>query len=96
VGSNSAGNDAFFVREDYAVRFVEDSLQSVRSLPSLFRESRNESGRNTYIGGVERLRKISGLLFVQVETGNTVTLDDLETVYSDEWMRLMTGGAVVS
>lgn len=96
VGSNSAGNDAFFVREDYAVRFVEDSLQSVRSLPSLFRESRNESGRNTYIGGVERLRKISGLPFVQVETGNTVTLDDLETVYSDEWMRLMTGGAVVS
>jgi hypothetical protein len=96
VGTNSAGNDAFFVREDYAGWFEESSLQSVRSLPSLFRESRGGSGRNTYTGGVERLRQISSLPVVQVEMGNILTLGDLETVYSDEWMRLMTGGTAVS
>jgi hypothetical protein len=95
VGTNSAGNDAFFVREDYAVRFVENSLQSVRSLPSLFRESRDGSGRNTYIGGVERLRQISRSPVFQVEADNIITLGDLEVVYSDEWMRLMTGGTAV-
>jgi hypothetical protein len=96
VGTNSAGNDAFFVREDYASRFVECSLQSVRSLPSRFRESRDGSGQNTYIGGVERLRQISGLPVVQVETGDIITLGDLEMVYSEEWMQLMTGCPVVS
>jgi hypothetical protein len=93
VGTNSSGNDAFFVREDYARRFVEDSIQSVRPLPSLFRESRDASGRNTYIGGLERLRHISGLSVVQVETGDIIKLSDLESVYSDEWMQLMTGSA---
>jgi hypothetical protein len=96
VGTNSSGNDAFFVREDYADRFVDSSLRSVRSLPSLFRESRDRSGRNNYIGGVERLRQISGLPVVQVETGDIIRLGDLETVYSDEWMRLMTGSTAGS
>jgi hypothetical protein len=96
VGTNSEGNDAFFVREDYAGRFVERSLQTVQSLPSLFRESRDESGRNNYIGGVERLRQIAGLPVIQVETGDTITLGELETVYSDEWMQLMTAGNAAS
>jgi hypothetical protein len=91
VGTNSAGNDAFFVREDYAGRFVESSLKSVRSLPSLFRESGNDSGQSTYIGGVERLKQISGLPVIRVETGEISTLGDLETVYSDEWIQIMTG-----
>jgi hypothetical protein len=96
VGTSSAGNDAFFVREDYASRFVDCSLQSVRSLPSHFRESRNGSGQNTYIGGTERLKQISGLPVIQVETDNIITLGELETVYSDEWMQIMTGGPAVS
>lgn len=91
VGTNLAGNDAFFVREDYAARFVESSLRSIRSLPSLFRESRDRSGRNTYIGSVERLGLISGMPLIQVETGDLIFLGDLKTVYSDEWMQLMTG-----
>jgi hypothetical protein len=95
VGTNSAGNDAFFVREDYANRLEQNSIESVRSLPSLFRESRDGSGRNTYIGGVERLRQISCLPVVQVETGDIIKLADLESVYSDEWMQLMTGCTAV-
>lgn len=96
VGTNSAGNDAFFVREDYACRFVESSLQSIRSLPSLFRESRDRSGQNTYIGGVERLKQISGLPVIHVETGNIITLGGPDTVYSDEWLQLMIGCAAGS
>ena len=96
AGTNSAGNDAFFVREDYAGRVVDDALESVRSLPSLFRESRDGAGRNTHIGGLERLRQISDLPVVQVETGEVIALSDLQTVYSDEWMQFMTGSAVAS
>ena len=96
VGTNSAGNDAFFVRKDYANRFLDGSLQLVRSLPSRFRESRDGSGRKTYIGGVERLKQISTLPVVNVKTGEIIQLGNLETVYSDDWLSAITGGLAVS
>jgi hypothetical protein len=89
VGTTSAGNDAFFVREDYASRFVDSSLKRIRSLPSRFRESRDERGMNSYIGGLERLRQVSALPVINVETGSVMALRDLETVYSDEWLVAM-------
>jgi len=30
---------------------------------------------------------------IQVETGETITIGELGSVYSDEWMRLMTGSS---
>lgn len=95
VGTNLSGNDAFFVRDDYAARILESSLQSVRALPSLFRESRDASGRNTYVSGVERLQQISGLPVIQIDSGKTISLGELQSVYSDEWMQLMTGSRTV-
>jgi hypothetical protein len=91
VGTNSAANDAFFVREDYAQRFVDSSLQNIQALPSFVRESRDESGQLNYIGGVGRLKLISTLPVVNVETGKTSRLNDLESVYSQEWLESMTG-----
>ncbi len=91
VGTTSAGNDAFFVREDYARQFVDKSLQSVGALPSFFRESRDRFGRRNYIGGVERLKEIATLPVVNVVTGETVRLGDLESIYSKEWLSAMTG-----
>jgi hypothetical protein len=91
VGTTLAGNDAFFVREDYASRFVDGSLEQIRSLPSRLRESRDGRGLNSYIGGLERLKQISALEVVNVETSNTMELRDLEAVYSDEWLDAMSG-----
>jgi hypothetical protein len=91
VGTTSAGNDAFFVREDYAQRFVDKSLQGIRALPSFFRESRDRFGRHDYTGGVERLKAIATLPVVNVVTGETVRLGDLESIYSKEWLSAMTG-----
>lgn len=91
VGTTSAGNDAFFVREDYAEQFLGQSLQNIRALPSFFRESRDSFGRHNYIGGVERLKSIATLPVVNVVTGETIRLGDLESVYSKEWLSAMTG-----
>ncbi|HEV2708973.1 MAG TPA: hypothetical protein VGU67_02065 [Edaphobacter sp.] len=91
VGTTSAGNDAFFVREDYAQQFVEKSLQSIQALPSFFRESRDRFGRRDYIGGVERLKVIARLPVVNVVTGEMVQLGDLESIYSKKWLSAMTG-----
>jgi hypothetical protein len=91
VGTNSAGNDAFFVREDYAKQFVDRSLEHIQALPSHFLESRDKSGRLNYIGGLERLKLISTLPVVNVETDETITIGNLESVYSKEWLESMLG-----
>jgi hypothetical protein len=92
VGTTSAGNDAFFVREDYARQFVDSSLHAITAMPSRFRESRGRSGRPTYLGGVDRLKQIAKLPVVNVETGEITMLGNFQAIYSKEWLGAMTGG----
>lgn len=93
VGTNSSGNDAFFVREDYARLFVDGSLQQIQARPSFFRESRDRSGRRNYISGTERLKHIAALPVVDTETSKILRLGDLEQVYSNDWLKAMTGNS---
>ena len=51
---------------------------------------------NTHVGGMERLKCISELPITNVQTGCTITLRDLEAVYSDEWLLAISGQTVVS
>lgn len=94
VGTNLAANDAFFVREDYAKRFVDRSLRNIQALPSRFRESRDREGRLNYIGGLERLQTIAAMPVIDTETGRQTSLGDLKPVYSDMWLSSMTGQSV--
>jgi hypothetical protein len=89
VGTTAAANDAFFVREDYASQFVDESLQQIQALPSLARESRDELGQLSYVGGIERLNQISNLKVVNVETGVVTKLGDMESLYSAEWLEMI-------
>jgi hypothetical protein len=91
VGTNSAGNNAFFIRNDYAKGILNRSLAEIVSLPSKFRESRDPSGAYTFVGGLDRFALISDLPVVNVETGVTRRLGDIEGVYSDKWLEIMTG-----
>jgi hypothetical protein len=94
VGTNLAANDAFFVREDYAQRFVDRSLRDIQALPSRFRESRDREGQLNYIGGLDRLQVIASMPVVNTETGQQASLGDLSPVYSDVWLSIMTGRPV--
>jgi hypothetical protein len=94
VGTNLAANDAFFVREDYAQRFVDRSLHNIQALPSRFRESRDREGQLNYIGGLDRLQAIAGMPVVNTETGQQTSLGDLSPVYSDAWLSIMAGRPV--
>jgi hypothetical protein len=77
VGSNSAGNNAFFVRQD--------SLNGQRVLTvaegyveSQFRESRDEFGRLTFLSGAARLQKIIDMPVYDVERNSVVRIGDLD------------------
>lgn len=88
LGTTQAANDAFFVRNDYADLFDKAVLNKI-ALPSKSRGSRNKEGGLSFTGGTERLKLISHLPVVRVDTGGTVRLSDLYPIYSEEWIRRM-------
>lgn len=59
VGCNTAGVNAFFVRQDNAAPFAE-LIRNARYVESRFRESVDERGRHTFATGAARLDVIAG------------------------------------
>jgi hypothetical protein len=86
IGTNSAGVNAFFVRNDYATR-LSGVIGDTSPRPSRVRESRDERGKPTYAAGLDRLNLIGHLPVVNVKTGVTVKLGAIEPLYSAEWIR---------
>ncbi len=77
LGSNSAGNNLFFVRSDRLGR-LKPRPAAEAWVESRFRDSRDASGKLNFLGGARRLPEILDLPVVQVESGATTTLRKLE------------------
>lgn len=60
IGSNSAGNNAYFLRKDSVGNFKPLTADK-GYVESQFRDSRNEYGELTYLSGAERYKIIQGL-----------------------------------
>ena len=87
LGTNSAGNNAFFAREDVARQIQVDR---VVVYPSRFRESRNQKGQLTMLSGMERIKEIKDVRVVELQDGGGFEpkrLGELEDLYSDEWAK---------
>jgi hypothetical protein len=93
VGTNSAGVNGFFVRNDYAMR-LNRAIDDMSPRPSLARESRCERGSLTYISGPQRRELIASLPVLNVETGQTLQLGSVNPLYSEEWVKEMLAGSV--
>jgi hypothetical protein len=76
VGSNSAGNNAFFVREGLADEMPAPNVAEVY-VESRYRESRDESGNLTYLSGAERRRAIAELPVWDLERKELVPVGEL-------------------
>jgi len=74
IGCNSAGNNAYFVRNDKLNDVVRMTSLENGYVTSKFRESRNRNGQLTYIAGSERLKTISGMPVINTDTGEMETL----------------------
>jgi hypothetical protein len=88
VGTNRAGSNAFFVRRDL-FHLIDAAVESKSPLPSLARESRDKHAKFSFVAGLDRLREIGDMPVVRVNTGETLPLRALGTVYSQEWLRGM-------
>lgn len=77
MGSNSAGNNAFFVRKD-CVAADRVPKNANKFIESKYRESRGEDGRLTYKRGNERLKCIKDMQLVDLEAN---CIDTIENIY---------------
>ena len=68
IGSNSAGNNAYFIKKEKIGGFKPLSIEE-GYVESKFRESRDKNHRLTFIAGEKRLDLIKGLPVYNVEKG---------------------------
>ena len=73
VGCNTAGNNAYFVKQKYADLVPPVSIQE-GFVESRFRESRDTNGELTFVSGADRAGLIRGLPVVDVLSGAIETL----------------------
>lgn len=76
VGCTSAGNNAYFVREDLAAPFHKPP-PCEGYVNSRFRESRAKDGSMDRLGDPDRMNAIEHLPVVNINTGETLPLRDL-------------------
>lgn len=69
IGSNSAGNNAYFVRQDKLTTDVKEAVLEQGYVHSRFRESRNKDGSLSYLAGEKRLDVLKGLPVTNVYNG---------------------------
>lgn len=70
VGSNSSGNNAYFVHRDH-LNGLRPLHAEEAHVESKYREARDESGKLTYLSGRARLQAIKDLPIVDLDDGAT-------------------------
>lgn len=74
IGSNSAGNNAYFVKSELLNDKVKEVSIAEGYRFSKFRESRNKKGDLTFLRGEERLNEIKGMPVLNTLTNKIETL----------------------
>jgi len=73
IGSNSHGNNAYFVRNDKVKELKVYSAEE-GYVESKFREGRLVNGQHSFLAGEQRLSALKGLPVINIETGATESL----------------------
>lgn len=76
VGSNGAGNNAYFVRRE-CLGAVPERTAASGYVESRYRESRDAAGRLTFVSGGERRKLIAGMPVLDLETNTLVKVGEL-------------------
>lgn len=94
MGTNTAGNNAFFIRDDHAQR-ITACIENVTSRPSRFRESRDDRGQLTFLRSLSRSTPIEDCEVVNLSSGNVERFGRFNPAYSQEWLDIMAGTAAL-
>ncbi len=80
IGCTSAGNDAFFVKINYAKKYLKELITTpeITFSEQKAKESRDKNGNLTYIRGSDRLKAIDSMDVLNLETNKIVKLSSLK------------------
>lgn len=90
LGSNRAGSNAFFVRNDRLPKFV-GRLDEMRARPHRFREGRDRSGRLSYVTAQDRSKIIADQPVMDIVSGKTGSLGSFGELYTTRWAAMLGG-----
>jgi len=79
IGCTSAGNDAFFVKRDYAEKHLKGLITSPEETfqEQKAKESRNPNGELSFIRGKNRVKVIGNMSVLNLDTKRTEKIKDL-------------------
>jgi hypothetical protein len=95
VGTNRAGSNAFFVRNDRADGILK-RLDVVQDRPSRFREGRGSRGELTFMSAAERTAVVADLPVIDVSTNTQLQLGQAGELHSHRWKKLLAGQPEIS
>ncbi len=90
LGSNRAGSNAFFIRNDRLSNF-EGRIADKTARPSRWRDVRDERGGLTLASGADRSAAIADLPLVDVTSGTVQSLRAFGDLYTASWMAVLDG-----
>jgi hypothetical protein len=88
LGSNLAGHNAFFLRDDLLDNF-ETRITDRHARPSLYRESRDAQGNLSFISAKDRAGELADMPILNVATGQQLLLKNVGPLYSERWRGLI-------
>jgi len=88
LGTNRAGNNSYFLRNDL-LPYFEGRIADRRAGPAMFREARANDGSLAYTSGRARRQLIADMFVVDVDRGATLRFGDIEGIYSARWLEIM-------
>ena len=77
LGTNSAGNNAFFIKDNFMNKTNKIILKN-KIFTAKFRESRNKKGKLSYLGKKSSLKLIEDKMVVDIYTSKVKKLCDLK------------------
>lgn len=93
VGTNSAGNNAFYVRDDHAESII-NRIDRIVPRPSRFREARNDRGQLTFLRGLSRPTPIENCDVMDLSSGKQERFGSFNPIYSKQWSAMIDGTCI--
>jgi len=90
AGSNRAGNNLFYVRNDVGTGLIA-SITDRRPRPSLYAEARDRAGDLALTYGIARRALIDALPVTDIISGQTAALSQMGDLYSPHWTAIQQG-----
>ena len=85
IGTNSAGNNAYFINKK-RFKYIKNKIKNIKIFKPKFRESRNKQNKKTYLNLNESIKKISQKKIINLKNNKIIKIGDIKNFYSKKYL----------